>query len=224
MMQLPPQAYTKETLIQAYNWLRSQPPHIQELAKSPDTLVALYTKTLIHGENYLNRSNIQGFKTELKNLAQMMGELTETNGKPIPDGSTSPQGASHRSMAKVDHRAAPEKKAIEPSPTDTEIFSESPLEGTSVTNGASSPPMPAFRPNGMNSSHASGYQGVPDLHQMPLYNQVSTEVSKIDLKGVLDNRSWAMLQEVKNHFNLSSETEAVRLLIAMGYQKMRTQF
>ena len=76
-MHLPPQAYTKETLIQAYNWLRSQPAHVQELAKSPDALVALYSKAQIHGENYLSRTNLQTFKSELKNLAHMMGDLED---------------------------------------------------------------------------------------------------------------------------------------------------
>ena len=31
--QLPPQAYTKETLVLAYQWLRHQSPQIQEIAK-----------------------------------------------------------------------------------------------------------------------------------------------------------------------------------------------
>lgn len=38
----------------------------------------------------------------------------------------------------------------------------------------------------------------------------------------LDTRSFAMIQEVKNQFNLSSETEALRLLISLGYSKAKT--
>jgi len=38
----------------------------------------------------------------------------------------------------------------------------------------------------------------------------------------LDSRSFAMIQEVKNQFNLSNETEALRLLISLGYSKAKT--
>jgi hypothetical protein len=57
-----------------------------------------------------------------------------------------------------------------------------------------------------------------------LFNNLANVPQGQELRSVLDARSWTMIQEVKNHFNLSSETEAVRLLIAMGYQKMRSQF
>lgn len=37
----------------------------------------------------------------------------------------------------------------------------------------------------------------------------------------LDLRSLGMIQEVKNQFNLSSDTEAMRLLIAVGYNQVK---
>lgn len=89
MNALPPQAYTKETLAQAYSWLRSQPLHVQELAKSPDILVSLYNKGKLHGSGYFERPNIQNFKKELKNLAGLMGVFEEDGsslGTPQPPG------------------------------------------------------------------------------------------------------------------------------------------
>ena len=75
MNPLPPQAYTKDTLLKAYSWLQNQPHNIKEMASTPDVLVSLYLKTTRDGEGALSRPSIQNFKNELKQLAGMMGEL-----------------------------------------------------------------------------------------------------------------------------------------------------
>jgi hypothetical protein len=207
MMHLPPQAYTKETLIQAYNWLRSQPPHVQELAKSPDALVALYSKAQMHGENYLSRTNLQGFKSELKNLASMMGEFDDGSGM-----------ASKGSMGTK--AAAPP-----PTPLNHQSATQNSLPSAVSTPPVAAPPMMPTAPQNLNGALMQSALGslTPDP-SLPLFNAIANSHQGQDLRSVLDARSWTMIQEVKNHFNLSSETEAVRLLIAMGYQKMRSQF
>lgn len=208
MMHLPPQAYTKETLIQAYNWLRSQPPHVQELAKSPDVLVALYSKAQMHGENYLSRTNLQGFKTELKNLAHMMGEFEESSEAGAPKGTVG------KSTGVVNPNP----------PANNTIQVANSMAMPSV--GAGIPPMPTMSNGAMLNPALSNFPSVPVEPGLPLFNALTSlpSVTGQDLRSVLDSRSWTMIQEVKNHFNLSTETEAVRLLIAMGYQKMRSQF
>jgi hypothetical protein len=75
MNPLPPQAYTKETLVQAYAWLQSQSENIKELATTPDVLVSLFLKAKMQGTHALERPSIQNFKNELKNLAGMIGEF-----------------------------------------------------------------------------------------------------------------------------------------------------
>lgn len=75
MNPLPPQAYTKDTLLKAYQWLQNQTPNIRELATTPDVLVSLFLKASRDGESVLERPSIQNFKNELKNLAGLMGEL-----------------------------------------------------------------------------------------------------------------------------------------------------
>ncbi|MNJ99904.1 hypothetical protein D3C87_176850 [compost metagenome] len=75
MNPLPPQAYTKDTLLKAYQWLTCQSASIKEMATSPDILVSLYLKATRDGDSALDRPSIQNFKNELKSLAGMMGEL-----------------------------------------------------------------------------------------------------------------------------------------------------
>lgn len=75
MHPLPPQAYTKETLLTAYTWLQNQAPNIREMATTPDILVSLFLKATRDGDRSLERPSIQNFKNELKSLAGLMGEL-----------------------------------------------------------------------------------------------------------------------------------------------------
>ncbi|MCE3009116.1 MAG: hypothetical protein LW875_00705 [Proteobacteria bacterium] len=72
---LPPQAYTKETTKQAYDWLMNQPEHIRSLATSMDIAVNLYLTAKRHGTDALERPSIQNFQKELKSLAGLMEEF-----------------------------------------------------------------------------------------------------------------------------------------------------
>src|SRR3954470_22465828 len=83
MNPLPPQAYTKETLLRAYSWLQNQSSAIKEMATTPDMMVSLFLKANRDGDSALDRPSIQNFKNELKSLAGMMGEL-EPPAKPKP--------------------------------------------------------------------------------------------------------------------------------------------
>ncbi|MCA0187824.1 MAG: hypothetical protein LCH90_17875, partial [Proteobacteria bacterium] len=64
MNPLPPQAYTKETLVKAYQWLQHQNGSIKEIATNPDILVSLFLKAKLQGDSALERPSIQNFKKE----------------------------------------------------------------------------------------------------------------------------------------------------------------
>lgn len=84
MNPLPPQAYTKDTLLKAYAWLQSQNESIKEMATTTDILVSLYLKASRDGDSALDRPSIQNFKNELRSLAGMMGELsTQTQSQTV---------------------------------------------------------------------------------------------------------------------------------------------
>ena len=72
---LPPQAYTKETLQKAYQWLLNQNSSIKEMASSQDMLISLYLKAQRNGDASLEAPSIQNFKQELKSLATMIGDF-----------------------------------------------------------------------------------------------------------------------------------------------------
>lgn len=144
----PPQAYTKETLLKAYNWLQDQSEAVRDVATTPDQLVSLYLKA-IRGASpeSLERPSLQSFKSELKNLAGMMGGL--------------------------------EKKQE----------SEIPL-----------PPLPP---------------------QAPV---TSTPVAPAAAKPSLDELTQSLIREVKSELNLSTDQEALRMLVKIGYQKVKSLY
>lgn len=154
MNPLPPQAYTKETLVQAYAWLQSQSESIKEIATSPDILVSLYLKAKLQGDSVLERPSIQNFKNELKSLAGMMGEF----------------------------------EVVEPEKPSTVR-----MRATGNTSTTTSHPTETPK------------EGKTDTHN-------------------LDLQSLTMIQEVKTKLNLSSEQEALRLLLSVGYNHTKVLF
>lgn len=161
MNPLPPQAYTKDTLVQAYAWLQGQSDSVKEIATNPDILVSLFLKAKMQGEQFFERPSIQNFKNELRSLAGMIGEFEQT-----------------------------------PNPPPLEMKQEYKSEMRMDTPAA---PPPNYR-NGMAASSAF-MSPTPPLD--------------------IDEKSQQMIQEVKNSLNLSSDSEVLRLLIAIGYQKAK---
>ena len=177
MNPLPPQAYTKETLVKAYQWLQHQSDNIKEMASTPDVLVGLFLKAKMQGESALERPSIQNFKSELKNLAGMMGEFEVVDHGGLV------------TMPAAPTQSAPQ--AIAPSPA--KPVPHSPSAAQAAHFDAASPPP------------AAPTQSAPLRKTLP----------------ELDTRSWLMIQEVKNQMNLSSEIEALRLLISVGQSKLK---
>lgn len=156
MNPLPPQAYTKDTLLKAYQWLTGQSASIKEMASSPDILVSLYLKATRDGDSALERPSIKNFKTELKSLAGMMGELDRG---PL---------------------------ATTPMP---QSFMSSPQQAMETTT-----------------------------QTVVLSQQTTTPAQSLDS---LDARTRDMIREVKEGLNLSSDMEALRLLVKLGHTRSK---
>lgn len=169
MNPLPPQAYTKDTLLKAYQWLTGQSASIKEMANSPDILVSLYLKATRDGDSALERPSIKNFKTELKSLAGMMGELD--------------RGAGAVSSNYV-HQAPPMN-----APQAVHVMPSTP------------PPM-------METT----------TQTVVMSQQTTTPVQGLDF---LDASTRGMIREVKDSFNLSSDMEALRMLVKIGHSRSK---
>lgn len=196
MNPLPPQAYTKDTLMKAYAWLMNQSESVREMATTPDILISLYLKTHRDGEAVLERPSIQNFKNELKSLAGLMGELETQN--------QSPQIIHHKHQANMHHHHQ-------------QSYSNQPqtVAAQSVSNHYQAPPV-------INVHVGAQTPTTPPQQNPPPAPEVAALKSpSSSLVSQLDSKSLAMIQEVKEEFNLSDENEALRMLIKIGYSRAK---
>lgn len=213
MNPLPPQAYTKDTLVQAYAWLQSQSENIKELATTPDVLVSLYLKAKLQGDRALERPSIQNFKNELKNLAGMIGEFEVIEQQNSTRGNST-EVATSTIRFRSQNLNSPERTT--------------PAKPTQLNFGsmpaATPPPTAAPAPPAQQMHYQAPPTQAP-APQAPVHSYAapsSHSISENSESPKFDSRTLDMIQEVKIQFNLSSDTEAMRMLISCGYNQVKT--
>lgn len=80
---LPPQAYTKETLSKAFDWLQYQPDQVKQVAVSPDVLVGLFLKAQRQGLDHIDVDapvSSKKFLSDLKSLKKDMAQFDDGSG------------------------------------------------------------------------------------------------------------------------------------------------
>lgn len=65
------------------------------------------------------------------------------------------------------------------------------------------------------------HETLPAPSALPLPTATTASIAAFDLLPPLDEKSRSMIQEVKNELNLSTELEALRLLISAGYKNLK---
>jgi hypothetical protein len=137
------------------------------VATTPDQLVSLYLKSSRGGvtQESLERPSVQNFKSELKNLAGMMGDLEKKN-----------------------------------APTEPTYYQH---------------PVPPPQPPQTHSQPQPTYVAPPP----PTPASTAPQVSKS-----LDDITQSLIREVKTELNLSSDQEALRMLVKIGYQKVQSLY
>ncbi|HVK61185.1 MAG TPA: hypothetical protein VM432_06525 [Bdellovibrionales bacterium] len=161
---VPPQAYTREMLTTAFNWLQSQPEPVKKLATTPDSLVGLYRRAQRYGSVSLEADapvSSQTFMSDLKNLAEGLKQFEEPapQPKPTPVAAPPPAGAS------------------------------------------------------------ANFQ--PQMAREPQHSAAVAPSMASSVAG-LNDRSRQMLQEVRISLNLSSDAEAMNLMVALAYKNLKS--
>jgi len=166
---VPPQAYTRDVLVKAFEWLNHQPEAIRDRATSADSLVSLYLqakrKSLENGgEPMTSAASVEAFKADLKSLAEGLKQFEVPSFAP-------PQIQPVGSVARSATNGLGPRLAVEPAPHPISV--------------APPPPPP------------------------------------VTLANLLDSRSLEFIRDYQYRMNLSSESEALRALIALGYDRAR---
>ena len=205
MNPLPPQAYTKETLAKAYAWLQGQNDSIKEIATHPDVLVSLYLKAKLNGDEALERPSIQNFRNELKNLTGLLGELEGKSSKASATFSTSSANSQGSSSSQGTSNS--------PGSSSSPGSSNSPVPGTTA------PPASTASPAAVSAAAAAS---MPPLPPMPPKEKSASPSPSRGQGFELDVKTWQMIKDMRSEMNLSHESEALRLLVSVGYKRLKS--
>lgn len=155
----PPQAYTRDTLVKAIDWIAHQPEALRMQATGADTLVALYLQSKRRNGKGNYPVSGEAFTEDLKSLAKDLEQFSASDNRP----------------------------SSTPPPTSAPVRSSS----------FESPPPAAQRGN-----------------------HPALQSPSASFNWAVDPQSWSQAKALKERLNLSSETEALRMMIALGSERL----
>ncbi len=204
---LPPQAYTRETLTQAFAWLQTQPEPIRRSATTPESLVSLYTRNQRFGPDTS--------KTEMKFVSTA----------PISPLAGDDDLDDHPSLTEAPVSAQNFKTDLKTLAEGLKQFDD-PRGSRTQTHHANQQPQLVYQqvPH-PSSQHVVGQQATQPAQQ-PVQQQLrappaSFSTPSFSLLG-LHPTAQTMIQEVKSQLMLSSETEAINMMVAIAYKNLKS--
>lgn len=198
---IPPQAYTRDVLVKAIEWMQLQPQSLREKATSADLLVSFYMqacrRAAATNEAPVSQEN---FKQDLKHLAEGLKQFEDSVAPPTQQPGRFPSYG-HNVVEPIFAPPAVEQMHVEMGHQRNQYLHHHQHQQQTHVH-VHSPPPPAAPPP----------QAAPPA---PRSNGVQWSV---------DAKSLAIAREVQQKLNLGSETEALRMLITFGAQKARDLF
>lgn len=196
--QMPPQAYTRDVLASAYEWLRHQPSNIRELATNSDTLVGLY---------FQSKRRPNGLGSLNANLTTSTDSQSLMQANAIKNSSDMKVHLANESFKNDLKVLAEGLKQFEDPHTSAQIHQNqqhSINRAQSVARSA-------------DHSVASAVPPTPSAPASSVGINANTLIQ-------LDSRSFELLRSIKDRFNLSNENEALRMVIVLGFEKIQQTF
>lgn len=227
---LPPQAYTKTDVANAYVWIQSQPDYIRNMATSKEALVALYLQSRRNGNLSLEKTapvSSKDFQSQLKNLAN---ELSQFEGEKKPEQKVSvpvvsktfaptPQpGANARpqtdtqpviaSVTRTTHDKTPAPATSGEDPHDTTLSSQEQSSALPTQESV------------MLQKTFHEFKARPQNFENPL----PSNTSKKTFQFQIDPRSEQIIRSVKAQLNMESEHDIIRMLLVLGFDRIKGLF
>ncbi len=208
MNQFPPQAYTRDVLATAYEWLRGQPMSIRELAKDSDSLVALYMQARRRADQKSEQvASTESFKQDLKNLAEGMKQFDDPGlaaGMPQQILPSSPQQVIAPAQVAA---PAPVIAPRQHLPAQQHVQQQQYTQHQTLHHAQH------------HAQHQSSLTHAPQQYAPPPQH-VSAPHTQVPSSNPLDHATRDKIRSVQLRMNLSSETEALRMLVAIGYEHL----
>lgn len=234
MTRMPPQAYTKEVLATAFDWLSRQPENTKKSIRNSDDLVGLFLKATRGKEIVPNTS--QGAYASANNAS--MSDLSST-----------------KNFRNELQDLALNLKQFEDKPTDylhelnlmmsTQTNSAPNLQSNAQTSTLSQNTSQLNQPHMINQSGITqGQEQNPNYQNQSPINQTSNPSYNAPLSSTtlgppskeiipesadtvlfkLDKKTVTAINLAKERLNLSSNTEAIRVLVSLGEKHLKKIF
>lgn len=194
---LPPEAFTKQTLQEAFNWLQDQPEVVKASVHTPERLVSLFRKA----QRNPNQEAPVSSKRFIEDLKSLTGHLNEFNDSTRPSSSATNKETT-TAMPLTDLPPPPHNNDHK----DIETYTRPSQDRESAV---SSRP-PAGSTQTTETETETRQASLQFTHQRQRTTQVTTELDELSMKRV---------HQVRERFNLTSDREALRLLISLGFEK-----
>jgi hypothetical protein len=187
---MPPQAYTKETLQEAFEWWNQQPDDFRDKVQDKDDLVGYYLKVRRgYPESDVSEVAKASFSSELKGLAKNLDDF---------EGYQSSNSQ--------------EKKRFAPPPVKTQVAT--PVQEPSVQLKFPDMTKSPVISESLEFDDGKKKPLVLNSSKEDLSNDGSNKYFKLDPKS-LDS-----VRAVRKALNLSSDQEALRAIVALGASKI----
>lgn len=228
---IPPQAYTRDTLVKAIEWISHQPVAVRERANSADLIVSFYLQARRRMTAAQLEAPVSGetFKQDLKHLAQGLKQFEEPSAPPTqtdPNRSLSNDEARHRAestFGEARHRAQVMTNFDHPDPVQMPLQGPQPVSTHNHLHTAPSPQNHAQQHVHLHVQHAP-LPHAPAAHATPPPPHQEAAHTPKGVTWNVDAKSVAFAREIQERFNLSNESEALRMLVTLGIERARELF
>jgi hypothetical protein len=210
---MPPQAYTKEVLATAFDWLSRQNESVKKSIRTSDDLVGLYLKSTRMKENQEGQAQTGGYSADLSSAKSFRSEL---------------QGLA-LNLKQFEDKPAQEPQKSEPT---SEYLHELSLMMSTQNQAPQKPqqyevPQPnthqRFTPQNTTPNPANDEtQHMPSSKESIPLPPSADSAETVLLK--LDKKTISAINLAKERLNLSSNTEAIRVLVSLGEKHLKKVF
>ena len=198
---MPPQAYTKETLQEAFEWWNQQPEDFRDKVQDKDDLVGYYLKVRRgYPESDVSEVAKASFSSELKGLAKNLDDFEGYQSGKSPEKKIPSPPLQAKSVPPQPPQPSfhPNQEKVEPSvQLKFPDMTKSPVvaEGLDFEESKKKPLVPT-----------------------PAVEERFTDGNNKYFK--LDPKSLESVREVRRALNLSSDQEALRAIVALGASRL----
>lgn len=224
MTRMPPQAYTKEVLATAFDWLSRQNESVKKSIRTSDDLVGLYLKSTRLKENQEGQAQTGGYSADLSSAKSFRSELQglalnlkQFEDKPAQQPKSEPTS---EYLHELNLMMSTQNQNPQMQPQQ-QVQKTQQYEVPQQQNSNS-----RFTPQNTQPNSAASLndeiQHMPTSKESIPLPQSADSAETVLLK--LDKKTISAINLAKERLNLSSNTEAIRVLVSLGEKHLKKVF